>query len=82
MNDYLGEEGKTLFGLLLSTYFNRGGLHAQVSATRAEDLIDAQRHPEKHRDIRVRVTGYSGIFVDMSERLQKDIIERFKKEHA
>lgn len=82
VNDYLGEEGKTLFGLLLSTYFNRGGLHAQVSATRAEDLIDAQRHPEKHRDIRVRVTGYSGIFVDMSERLQKDIIERFKKEQV
>ena len=51
-------------------------MHAQVSCVSREDLIDAQINPEKHRDLRVRVTGYSGVFVDICKRLQNDIIER------
>ena len=74
-----GEAGRGLFALLLATYFNGGGLHAQVTCTGAEQLIEAQKHPEHHKDIRVRVTGYSGVFVDISKRLQDDIIERFKR---
>ena len=73
-----GEEGRALFATLLAVYFNRGGLHAQVSCTGAERLLKAQEEPENYRDIRVRVTGYSGIFVDMCKRLQDDVIERFK----
>ena len=73
-----GDGGKELFSVLLATYFNRGGLHAQVTCTGAERLIEAQNDPEHHKDIRVRVTGYSGVFVDISKRLQDDIIERFK----
>ncbi len=73
-----GESGKELFSVLLATYFNRGGLHAQVTCTGVQKLIDAQNDPEHHKDILVRVTGYSGIFVDISKRLQDDIIERFK----
>ena len=76
--DFDGETGITVFGSLLSTYFDRGGLHAQVSCINADELIEAQKHPESHRDIRVRVTGYSGIFVDVCKRLQDDIIERAK----
>lgn len=73
-----GEDGEKRFSALLSSYFNQGGLHAQVSCVRADDLIDAQKNPAVHKDLRVRVTGYSGIFVDMCERLQNDIIQRFK----
>ena len=73
-----GESGRELFATLLAAYFNRGGLHAQVTCTGAQKLIEAQKDPENHRDIRVRVTGYSGIFVDIDKRLQDDIIERFK----
>lgn len=76
--EYSGEEGQKIFGAILATYLNRGGLHAQVSVTSIEELLDAKAHPERHRDLRVRVTGYSGIFVDICERLQNDIIERFK----
>lgn len=76
--DYKGDEGHRLFALLLGSYFNRGGLHAQVTAVGADALIEAQKSPDDHRDIRVRVTGYSGVFVDICERLQNDIIERFK----
>ena len=77
-DQFVGEQGRALFGALLGTYFNRGGLHAQVSCADVNELIDAQVHPEAHRDLRVRVTGYSGIFVDIGRNLQNDIIERFK----
>lgn len=77
-SQFKGEEGARLFGTLLGTYLNHGGLHAQVTTVSADALIDAQRNPDAHRDLRVRVTGYSGIFVDICERLQNDIIERLK----
>ncbi len=75
---YSGEKGKILFSALLSAYFNQGGLHAQVTAADIDDLIDAQKNPHLHRDLRVRVTGYSGVFVDIPKRLQDNIIERLK----
>lgn len=77
-NAYAGEKGLSLFSALLAAYFNQGGLHAQVSATTADLLKKAKQSPSEHRDIRVRVTGYSGVFVDMCERLQDDIIARFE----
>jgi formate C-acetyltransferase len=43
-----------------------------------EDLLDAQQNPHLHRDLRVRITGYSGVFVDITKTLQDDIIERLK----
>ena len=77
-DQFVGEQGRMLFGSLLGTYFNRGGLHAQVSCADVSCLLDAREHPEAHRDLRVRVTGYSGVFVDICRQLQDDIIERFK----
>ncbi|MBR2354238.1 MAG: hypothetical protein IKA76_07055 [Clostridia bacterium] len=73
-----GENGRAAFCALFASYLNRGGLHAQVSCADVKDLIDAKEHPEDHRDLLVRVTGYSGVFVDMCERLQNDVIERLK----
>ena len=75
---FAGEEGCALFGTLLAGYFDRGGLHAQVTSVRVDDLIDAQKNPHAHRDLRVRVTGYSGVFVDIGKPLQDDIINRLK----
>ncbi len=73
-----GEAGHTLFAAMLAVYFNRGGLHAQVTSVGVEDLLDAQQNPHLHRDLRVRITGYSGVFVDITKTLQDDIIERLK----
>lgn len=75
---FSGERGHELFATVLGVYFNEGGLHAQVTTANVDTLIDAQIHPDQHRDLRVRVTGYSGIFVDICKRLQDDIIERLK----
>ncbi len=75
---FSGKNGLALFSSLLATYLNQGGLHAQVTAVNAADLLDAQKNPQLHRDKRVRVTGYSGVFVDIPKRLQDDIIKRLK----
>ena len=75
--EFSNEDGASMFASILASYLNRGGLHAQVSSADIETLKDAMVNPHLHRDLRVRVTGYSGIFVDFCEKLQKDVIERF-----
>ena len=75
---FAGEEGRALLGAMMASYFNQGGLHAQVSCTDLQTLLDAKQNPDAHRDLRVRVTGYSGVFVDICESLQNNIIDRFR----
>ena len=65
-----------LLGKALRTYLDRGGLQVQVSTVDKEALLDAQVHPERYRDLTVRVTGYSAYFVDMSKGAQDEIIRR------
>jgi len=65
-----------LLGKALRTYLDRGGLQVQVSTVDKEVLLDAQVHPERYRDLTVRVTGYSAYFVDMSKGAQDEIIRR------
>ncbi len=73
---FKGEQGIRMLAAILGTYFDRGGMQAQVSATSVQDLYDAQAHPDAHRDLMVRVTGYSAVFVDMNKTGQDDIIAR------
>jgi pyruvate-formate lyase len=75
---FAGEEKERTFAALLATYFNHGGLHAQVTSLDPNELIEAQKTPALYRDLRVRVTGYSGVFVDIPTRLQNDIIKRLQ----
>ncbi|MBO5223053.1 MAG: hypothetical protein J6C23_00880 [Clostridia bacterium] len=73
---FKGKDGLENFANLIGTYLNSGGLHLQINAVGKEDLIKAKDEPEKYKDLRVRVTGYTGIFVDFPENLQDDIINR------
>jgi trans-4-hydroxy-L-proline dehydratase len=61
---------------LVRSYFRLDGHHIQFNVVTAETLREAQLHPEKHRDLIVRVAGYSDYFVDLSSALQKEIILR------
>jgi formate C-acetyltransferase len=71
------EENKKKLELLIRTYFNRlHGYHVQYNIVSKETLIDAQRHPEKHKDLIVRVAGYSAFFNVLSKATQDDIINR------
>ena len=73
---FAGEEGLDRLAAILSGYFDLGGLQLQVSSVDVEALKDAQRDPDAHRDLMVRVTGYSAVFVDLGKLAQEDIIAR------
>lgn len=71
------EENKQKLELLISAFFNRlHGYHVQYNIVSKETLIDAQLHPEKHKDLIVRVAGYSAFFNVLSKKTQDDIIGR------
>ena len=62
---------------LLRTFFDRlDGFHVQFNVVSRETLLDAQANPEKHRDLIVRVAGYSAFFNVLSKATQDDIIKR------
>jgi formate C-acetyltransferase len=65
---------------LIRSYFRMGGHHIQFNVVSAETLKDAQRHPEKYRDLIVRVAGYSDYFNDLGEDLQNEIIKRTEQQ--
>ena len=71
------EENKEKIEMLIKTFFNRlKGYHVQYNVVSKETLLDAQAHPEKHKDLIVRVAGYSAFFNVLSKATQDDIIGR------
>lgn len=71
------EENRQKLELLIKTFFNRlHGYHVQYNIVSKETLIDAQKHPEKHKNLIVRVAGYSAFFNVLSKKTQDDIIGR------
>ena len=63
----------------IETYFKMGGMHIQLNYVSAEELLEAKKMPEKYNSMKVRVSGYSGIFVTLGEDIQNDIINRTRK---
>ncbi len=71
------EENKLKLEMLIRTFFNRlHGYHVQYNVVDKATLLDAQAHPEKHKDLVVRVAGYSAFFNVLSKQTQDDIIGR------
>lgn len=71
-----GEPGTRLMKGLTRGYFDAGGMQVQYNIIDPEVLLDAKRHPEKHRDLVVRISGYSAYFNDLTEEMKDDIIAR------
>jgi pyruvate-formate lyase len=65
---------------LVRSYFALGGHHIQFNVVTAATLREAQAHPERHRDLIVRVAGYSDYFCDLTRPLQDEIISRTEYE--
>ncbi len=63
---------------LIKTYVSMGGKHVQFNVVGKDTLVDAQKQPEKHRDLLVRVAGYSAYFVELSNKVQGEIIDRME----
>ena len=71
------EENKQKLEMMIRTFFNRlDSYHVQYNVVSRDTLLDAQKHPQKHRDLIVRVAGYSAFLNVLSRQTQDDIIER------
>ncbi|MDH3889691.1 MAG: glycyl radical protein [candidate division Zixibacteria bacterium] len=70
------QDGLDKLAHLVRTYFTMDGHHVQFNVVTAETLRCAQKEPHKHRDLIVRVAGYSDYFVDLTDALQDEIIRR------
>jgi pyruvate formate-lyase/glycerol dehydratase family glycyl radical enzyme len=67
-----------ILAALVQAYFRRGGFQIQFNMIDSATLRDAQAHPEKYRDLVVRVSGYSALFTGLSEIAQNEIISRME----
>jgi formate C-acetyltransferase len=70
------ETGIDKLAHLVRGYFNMDGHHVQFNVVQADTLRKAQDEPDAHRDLIVRVAGYSDYFCDLSRELQDEIIAR------
>ena len=75
-NVVAGEAGLNNMASLVRSYFAMDGHHIQFNVVYRQTLIEAQKHPEDHKDLIVRVAGYSDFFRNLDKPLQDEIIER------
>lgn len=64
---------------LFETYFDMGGSHFQLNFVSQEDLKKAKITPAEYKNLRVRVSGFSDFFVNLTDSIQDEIIERTVK---
>lgn len=75
-NVVAGEAGLNNMASLVRSYFAMDGHHIQFNVVDRQTLIEAQKYPEDHKDLIVRVAGYSDFFRNLDKPLQDEIIER------
>ncbi|BCS95527.1 choline trimethylamine-lyase [Desulfoluna limicola] len=69
-------EGEAGIITLIRTASMMGNGEMQFNYLDNETMLDAQVHPEKYRDLVVRVAGYSAFFVELCKDVQDEIISR------
>ena len=74
--------GSLAFKNLMKAYLKSGGPQVQVNFVKQEDLIDAQKNPQEHLDIIVRIAGFCEYFVNLDYIQQNEIIKRTEHEIA
>ncbi|MGL5512104.1 MAG: glycine radical domain-containing protein, partial [Sporomusa sp.] len=71
-----GDEGMAHMVNLLKTLCTLDVYHAQFNVVDRETLLAAQKHPEQHKDLLIRVAGYTAFFVELGKEIQDEIIGR------
>ena len=70
------EEKLQKLGWLIKAFMKRDGWHIQFNIHNREELLDAQKNPAAHKNLLVRVGGYSAYFIDLPHELQNEIVQR------
>lgn len=71
-----GEAGTAVIDGLTRGYFGAGGMQVQYNVLDPAVLLEAKRHPERYRDLVVRISGYSAYFNDLTEAMKDELIAR------
>lgn len=71
-----GKDGVRKLLALIKTHFDNYAHHIQFNMLSRETLLDAKAHPERYRDLLVRVAGFSAFFVELAPEVQDEIIAR------
>ena len=74
------EQDLRKLSFLIRTYFSRNGKHIQFNVVNRQVLTDAQENPERHKDLIVRIAGYSAYFTQLGRPMQNEIIGRTEHE--
>ncbi len=70
------DDGIEKVGLLVKNFIDRGGHQLQLNTVNLERMLDAQKHPENHRQLVVRIWGWSAYFVELDREYQDHVIAR------
>ena len=75
-----GEEGTRRLMQIIRTWSSQKHAHIQFNILNKQSLLEAQKNPEKYRDLVVRVAGYCAYFTDLSPSQQAEIIARTEEQ--
>ena len=73
---FADDDGVAKVGLLVKNFIDRGGHQLQLNTVNLEKMLDAQKHPENHRQLVVRIWGWSAYFVELDKEYQDHVIAR------
>jgi pyruvate formate-lyase/glycerol dehydratase family glycyl radical enzyme len=79
---FKSEEGAKAFSSMLRGFVKLRINHVQFNVVTREDLIAAQKDPDKYRNLTIRVAGYTAYFTELAEDLQNEIIARTSYEDS
>lgn len=70
------QENREMIKSLFKVYFQKGGSHVMVTVVGRGVLEDAVKHPENYKDLIVRVSGFSAVFVNLETDIQQELMSR------
>lgn len=73
---FADEDGVKKVGLLVKSFIDRGGHQLQLNTVNIDTMLDAQKHPENHMHLVVRIWGWSAYFVELDKEFQDHVIAR------
>lgn len=71
-----GEDGMAAFKGLLDTFMKNGGFSVHFNVLNKETLINAQKEPDKYRNLQIRLCGWNVLFVDLNKEQQDEFIKQ------
>ncbi|MDO4320950.1 MAG: pyruvate formate lyase family protein [Lachnospiraceae bacterium] len=75
---FRNEDSIRKVAVFVKSFMDLGGHQMQINAVNRSTMLDAKEHPENHKNLIVRVWGWSGYFVELDEVYQNQIIKRME----